>query len=265
VPVNLRSLGSTGTDGYRVERLTFDTDRNLTVPAFLITPSAAPARAAIYVSQAGKESGGKPQADAVDLARRGYVVLALDVSGTGELAQKTKGYADQWFGQERIAWLALMTGRPLVSLQMRDITRGLDVLEAKGFRPSAGVVGVGRGPVSAALLHAAAIDQRLSALVLEDMPCSYAAIATAPIHRRVFEIAVPGVLGQYDLPDLVASLAPRPVTLLNLRSPTGASLLEKDRLAEYRSAIEAYTATGKPQALAIRVRREQEPLPQPAY
>lgn len=265
VPMHLQSLGSTEAEGYRVERLTFDTDRNLTVAALLITPTTAPSRAAIYVSQSGKESGGKPQADAIEFARRGYAVLALDVSGTGELAQKSRGYADQWFGQERIAWLALMTGRPLVSLQMRDITRGLDVLAARGFRPSAGVLGVARGPVSAALLHAAAIDSRIGQLILEDMPCSYTAIATAPIHHRIFEMVVPGVLGQYDLPDLVASLAPRPVTLLNLRSPTGASLLDKDRLAEYRTAIEAYAASGKPQALAIRVRREEEPLPQPAY
>jgi cephalosporin-C deacetylase-like acetyl esterase len=267
VPMNLRSLARTEVEGYRVERLSFDTARGLTIPALLITPASAtaPARAALYLNQAGKSSNGKPQPDAIELARQGHTVLALDPSGIGELASRSRGYADQWFGQERISWLALMTGRPLVSLQMRDILRGIDVLEAKGFATPPGVLGVGRGLISVALLHAAAIDTRLGRLILEDMPCSFAAIARAPIHRGVFEVVIPGVLGQYDLPDLVASVAPRPVTLLNLRSPTGANLLLQNRVAEYRYAIETYQASGNAKALDIRPRREDESLLQPAY
>ncbi len=264
VPMNLQAGERMQAEGYRIERLSFDTARGLRVPALLITPgtSPEPARAAVYVNQAGKEVRGVPHADAIALAKQGYAVLSLDVSGTGELAQNSKGYADQWFGQERIAWLAMMTGRPLVSLQMRDIVRGLDVLEARGFTK---VLGVAKGLVSVALLHTAAIDARLKGLVVEDMPCSYRAIATAPVHRKVFEIVVPGVLGQYDLPQLVASLAPRPVTLLNLRTPTGANMLSEARSAEYRAAIDAYRASGQAAALEIRPRRDDEALPQPAY
>lgn len=255
VPVNIQTIAAGEVEGFRVERLLYDTARGLSVPALLVTRAApAPTRSAIYVSDSGKEADGKPRTDALDLARQGYAVLALDVSGTGALAQKTKGYADHWFGQERIAWLALMTGRPLVSLQMRDIQRGVDVLEARGFRPAGGALGVARGLVSVALLHTAVIDARLGRLILEDMPSSYAAIARAPVHRKIFGMVIPGVLGQYDLPDLVASLAPRPVTLLNLRSPTGAILLRRDRLAEY----------GPEKALDVRPRREDEALLQPA-
>jgi cephalosporin-C deacetylase-like acetyl esterase len=267
VPLNLQTLERTEVEGFRAERLSFDTARGLSVSALLVTPASAtaPTRAALYVNQAGKAARGKPQADAIEVARQGYAVLALDVSGTGELAQKTTGYADQWFGQERIAWLALMTGRPLVSLQIRDILRGIDVLEARGFQAAAGVLGVGRGLVSVALLHAAALDARVGRLILEDMPCSYAAIAKAPIHRKIFEVVIPGVLGEYDLPDLVASIAPRPVTLLNLRSPTGANMLRRDQTAEYGYAAETYQASGHAKALEIRARREGESMPQPAY
>ncbi|MCL5743962.1 MAG: acetylxylan esterase, partial [Acidobacteria bacterium] len=251
VPLNLQSLARTEVEGCRVERLSFAVARGLDVPALLITPgsAASPRRAALYVNQAGQSSNGKPQPDAMELARRGYAVLALNPSGVGELASGSRGYADHWFGQERISWLALMTGRPLVSLQMRDILRGIDVLEAKGFGPGSNVLGVARGLISVALLHAAALDARLGRLILEG----------------IFEVVIPGVLGEYDLPDLVASIAPRPVTLLNLRSPTGANLLPPDRAAEYRSAIRAYEAAGRAQALEIRPRREDESLPQPAY
>jgi cephalosporin-C deacetylase-like acetyl esterase len=267
VPLNLQTLGRVDAEGYRVERLSFDTARDLSVSALLVTPASAPAptRAALYLNQAGKDAGGKPQADVIELARQGYAVLALDAFGIGDLSQKSHGFADQWFGQERITWLALMTGRPLVSLQMRDILRGIDVLEVRGFQAASGVLGVGRGLVSVALLHAAALDARVGRLILEDMPCSYAAIAKAPIHRKIFEVVIPGVLGEYDLPDLVASLAPRPVTLLNLRSPTGANMLRRDQVAEYGYAAAAYQASGHAKAFKIRPRREDESLPQPPY
>jgi hypothetical protein len=267
VPLNLQTLDRGEAEGYRFERLSFDTARGLSVTALLVTPAStiAPTRATLYVNQAGKDAGGKPQADVIELAREGYAVLALDISGIGDLAQKSRGYDDQWFGQERITWLALMTGRPLVSLQMRDILRGIDVLEARSFQTASGVLGVGRGLVSVALLHAAAIDARVGRLILEDMPCSYAAIAKAPIHRKIFEVVIPGVLGEYDLPDLIASMAPRPVTLLNLRSPTGANMLRRHQDAEYRYAATMYRLSGHAKALEIRPRREDESLPQPAY
>jgi hypothetical protein len=220
VPLNLQTLDRGEAEGYRFERLPFDTAPGLSVPALLVTPApaSAPTRAALHVNQSGKDAGGKPRADVIELARQGY--------------------ADQWFGQERITWLGLMTGRPLVSLPMRDLPRGIDVLEARGFQAASDVPGVGRGLVPVALPHAAAIDARAGRLILEDMPCSYAAIARAPMHRKIFEVVIPGVLGEYDPPDLLASMAPRPVTPPNLRSPTGARMLRRDQAAEDGYAAE---------------------------
>jgi hypothetical protein len=36
-----------------------------------------------------------------------------------------------------------------------------------------------------------------------------------PIHRHIYEVAVPGMLTKYDLDDLVRVIAPRPVTIIN--------------------------------------------------
>ncbi|MGH9722747.1 MAG: alpha/beta hydrolase family protein, partial [Bryobacteraceae bacterium] len=55
-------------------------------------------------------------------------------------------------------------------------------------------------------------------------------------HRGVFENVIPGVLKQYDLPDLVASLAPRPVWLVDTINPAGVLAPLEGVKAEYSRA-----------------------------
>jgi len=250
-PLNLRSRGEFQGNGYRVERLLFDTAPGRHVPALLCIPEKPPARAAVYVDQAGKAAGLREGGAVDELARAGYAVLAIDPAGVGETAGNWGGSA--WFGQEKIAWLALMTGRPLVGLRMADILRAVDVLAEKGLAGSGGAIGMARGMLGVDLLHAALIDPRLSAVVVEGSLVSFEAVSRAPIHRGIFDAVVPGVLGRYDLPDLVAALAPRPVWLLNLRSPAGAPVFRKDIERIYTKVA------SKPESmLYVRARREGE-------
>src|SRR5262249_10354443 len=83
---------------------------------------------------------------------------------------------------------------------------------------------IGKGLAAVDLLNAAVMDSRIASVAMQDSVLSYAAIARSPIHRQIFDAVIPGVLGKYDLPDLVAALAPRPVSLINLRSPAGAQV-----------------------------------------
>ena len=111
-----------------------------------------------------------------------------------------------------------------------------------------------------ALLHAAALDARLAEVIVEGGLTSYEAVAHAPIHRRIMAGVVPGVLGRYDLPDLAACLAPRPLTLIDMRAPAGQRALLRDVREVYRYAAAAYAAAGAPQQLVIGLQREGEPL-----
>jgi hypothetical protein len=56
----------------------------------------------------------------------------------------------------------------------------------------------------------------------------------------------------------VASLAPRPVTLLSLRSPLGTPVFKRAVQAEYEYAEAAYAAIGASEKLRIDLRREIE-------
>jgi hypothetical protein len=79
---------------------------------------------------------------------------------------------------------------------------------------------------------------------------SYQAVASTAIQRRVFESVLPGVLGRYDFADLVAAVAPRAVTLIDVRTPLG-------NTAPLKEVRETY---GSSAHVRIVLRREDELL-----
>lgn len=92
------------------------------------------------------------------------------------------------------------------------------------------------------------------------MVVSYAAIATRPINKRIFDVVLPGVLGKYDLPDLVAAVAPRHLRITNVRSPLGNVIFLKDVQSAYGFAVTGYAAAGAPGDFQTGLRRENELL-----
>jgi hypothetical protein len=212
------------------------------------------------VDERGKEAAAEPGGDVEQLAQLGYTVLAVDPSGIGETASRWSDDSDSWFGQEKVTWLALMIGKPLVGLRVDDILRGVDLLGEKGLLYGGECLGFGKGFAAVDLLHAAAMDNRIGGVLIEDGLLSYASIARTPIHRQVFDTIIPGVLGVYDLPDLVASLAPRPVQLVNMRSPLGNRVFLREVQREYECAYASYAALGSAGRLRLALRREGESI-----
>jgi hypothetical protein len=76
------------------------------------------------------------------------------------------------------------------------------------------------------------------------MPLSYLALSQAKFHRGMIDIVLPGVLKQYDLPDLVALAEPGRITLADTRSPSGAVLLIDHVRQSYPKAQVRYRPEG---------------------
>ncbi|MCL4850550.1 MAG: acetylxylan esterase [Bryobacteraceae bacterium] len=227
------------------------------VPALLAIPPKNRRGVVLYLHDRGRKTG---VADIEELVRNGYAVLAPDVSGFGETATKRGSYSEAWFGQDKITWLALMVGKPLTGIRMEDISRALDLLAERGLLDGGRCIGFGVGAAATDLLHAAVMDERIGGQVLERGLVSFQAIARTPIQRGIFETVVPGVLGRYDFPDLVAAMAPRSVWLASPQSPMGHAVAQADVRREYDYAIDAYEAAGTAERLVFSRRRQGEEL-----
>ena len=104
---------------------------------------------------------------------------------------------------------------------MVDVLSVLEGLKAdRGEGAGFHVVGVGTaGPV---VLHAALLDEagRIKEVTLERSLISWEDLVKQGISRDQLGSVVPGALRVYDLPDLAARLAPRPV---HIEDPVNAS------------------------------------------
>ncbi|HPT27293.1 MAG TPA: acetylxylan esterase [Bryobacteraceae bacterium] len=220
----------------QIEKLIYETEPGIQIPAVTVTKLAASSAArpgVLLVSARGKAAR---WAEIEVLASAGATVLAIDARGLGETrpTEATKGGSWlNWFGDYDSAMTSVMLGTSLVSQRAADIQAGYRLLASMpGIDPKQ-IYGAGQGNAAPAVLHAAALVD-FKSLLLDDMVASYRSIAEAPIHKGVFESIVPGAIRHYDLPGLAASIAV-PVILVDPVSPMGQALTPAAAQDAYKS------------------------------
>ena len=257
--LQVRAYGTISRSGYHIEKLTYESEPDITIPSLLFVPDGGDGKkaAVLMVSGDGKKASA-PEAE--QLVASGMVVLSIDARGFGETANPdvTSREFGQYFGDYKDAMTALLVGKTMVGMRALDITRGVDLLSARQGVDRDKIYVYGKKGGSVPALHAAVLDRRIRKLVVEDMLSSYDSVVENRIHRHVFETVVPGALKFYDLPDLVAALAPRQVSILSGADPLGHELPANAVQKEYSRAVEAYRQMGMERAIHIRNRSAGE-------
>jgi cephalosporin-C deacetylase-like acetyl esterase len=235
--LKIKTYGTAPRDGYRIEKLTYESEPGILIPALLYVPESRTGKspAVLYADGEGKKASTEA---AGRLVRKGFVVLSVDLRGMGETRPALDARDDftRWFGDHDSAETAILLGKTLVGMRAADIARGIDLLAARPEVDASNLAGVGKGAAAVAMLHAAALDPRIRRVALEEMLVSYDAIVTHRIHRKMFEQIVPSALKDYDLPDLAGSLAPRPVWIIDAVNPLGQVLPAAPVRSIYRGA-----------------------------
>ena len=227
-PVPSRPYGTLARDGYHVEKLVYESEPGIQIPALIFTPDAAGSSrkpALMYLNGRGKAAG--LAEDVEPFVKSGFVVLSLDARGMGETRWNNESNPTdftRYFGDYDSAMTAILLGKTMVGMRARDIARGIDVLAARDDVDASKIYGFGKESGSVSMLYAAVLDQRLKGVAMEGLLVSYDWVVQHQIHRQVFEDVVPWALKSFDLPDLVSSLAPRPVWIVNSVNGLGHSL-----------------------------------------
>ena len=298
-PCDLRAevVEKTEHDGYTREKIYFNTTPDLRVPAYLLVPMDAklPAPGIVALHDHGgyylwgkeklvESEGEHPhlrefkrgayagKSIAAELARRGYVVLVIDMFYWGERRMLLDEDAADWrhpdrgITNERIQAFnrrsgesEQLVGRTIYSAGFTwagvifwDDIRSVDYLvsrpEVDGNR--IGCVGLSVGGLRSC--HLAALDDRIKAAVVVGWMCSFPPQLKAHVRNTIGHTKlVPGLYRYLDYPD-VASLAMPAAMLVINGSKDG--LFERDGVREaFEKLTACYRKAGVPEKVATRL------------
>jgi dienelactone hydrolase len=251
-PADRRAL-SRGLTEVDIRGIQIKTEPGIIVPARLCDPVKLTARSPlILMIGAGEEAATlAPNDPVVPHLKAGRRVLVADLRGLGETAPAASTGAIDAFGDDvKDAFLALHLGRPLLGQRVGDLVA---ILDALGDRmPREGVHIIAFGPTGPIALHAAALDRRITQVTVQyGTPASWDDVARRPVTRYPLASIVPNALTVYDLPDLAAAIAPRPLTIRAAVDPDGRPCSSERLETLYAAARAVYASLNAAQAFKI--------------
>lgn len=172
-PLNARTVGTFDREGYRVEKIVYESQPKFYVPANLYVPTSARPPFPGVLFQMGHSLNGKAadtyQRCCQALGRLGYLVLAFDPMGQGERLY----YPDSGFTRTRLASAdsehtlpgkqMLLLGFTSTRLQVWDAIRSLDYLATHPLVDPKRLGGTGQSGGGTLTMLLLAVDDRLAA------------------------------------------------------------------------------------------------------
>jgi dienelactone hydrolase len=224
--LRVQTLSSEDRGEFVVQKFQFDNEAGSMVRGYMLLPKRASGRlpGILYCHwHAGEYDLGKeelfqakhtPEEPGPALARRGYVVVAIDASGFGERnGQGPDGPGERdGRAEETAAKFNLWVGRTFWGMLIRDDLIALDYLVS---RPEVdperiGVTGMSMGATRSWWLMA--LDERIKTGVAIACLTRYQSlIEHGSIHEHDIGYFVPGMLNHFDSEAVVALIAPRPM------------------------------------------------------
>jgi len=169
--------------------------------------------AVLIVDEEGKQSAFE-RGLVETLLSSGRIVMAIDYRGTGETA-KTVPSIEYGPGtpEYNLSNYGLFIGRPIMGMWVFDVRCATDFLTSREEVDVKQISIAGRGRGGLASLLAAAYNERIHSVAVEEM------LATWIFDEEFRDIGlayfIPRILTLADMPQLVACLAPRPVMIVN--------------------------------------------------
>ena len=207
-------LGRYQHDGYSVEKYVLDGEGEYVIPVILTIPDKAEKHSAIiYIHPDGKSAGSE---EIELLTKKGFAVLAPDLIGIGETGEAYTAespyspWYNIWFGSVLIA-------RSILGIQAGDIVRAVRYLESRDDINYNNISAIARGKMCPALIHATAFEKNIRKVALIEPLISYRSIVMNRYYSSSFiPSMVAGALASYDLPDIMACIAPRRLLMVNI-------------------------------------------------
>jgi len=218
-------------DGYIRRRGYMVAQDGLAVPFYLLEPDPAPSGAMpVCVAAQGHGPGkvipaGLPVDDrarqlietgqrdyGVQAVRNGYLTIAPDFRGFGELMLADEVQAGKGNSCQQLSLRSIQMGKPLLGQKVSDVMQFIDWALARKDTDPKRVVMTGNSHGGTMTLFCSAVDKRISACAVSCYFSSFAASILATLHCACNY--VPGLLPVAEMSDLAGLVAPRPMLVI---------------------------------------------------
>lgn len=222
--------------GYVVEAYLLKTP-TVYLPLYWLKPQkkAGKQKTILLLEDSGKAVAIKEGGLADSLALAGYEVVVPDLSGFGELHNGSIQGGDSNVDKVPLnLWFAgILVNQSMLGIRMKELSYLIDWIS----QTDAKIAAIGKGVLAADLLHIAAMrEHNLKAVLLIDPLLSYQTVVEAEIYKTEYMLsAVPGMLSEYDINNLISILSQRmPLFLVRPRDGAGIEVVQ----IEYKKYIE---------------------------
>lgn len=173
----------------------------------------------------GKGEAVKEGNYADSLALLGHEVIVPDLSGFGELSTGYIKDGDAWVDKTplNLWYMAILIKQSLLTVRMHELSSIIYWIS----KPNTKIETIAKGVLATDLLHIAMIrSKHITSVLLINPPVSYQSVVEEPDYKaRYLLSAVPGMLSQYDIEDLIKFLSGRVRTMLvNPRNGAGVAM-----------------------------------------
>jgi dienelactone hydrolase len=205
-------------DGYTIEKVIIEEKNGIPIPCLVFVPDERRKHPAVlYLSYGGKEKDAESGGFIESVVQEGYMVLAPDLPGIGELAGDVHNDDSVIRGVDyNLVFGAQLIGRSITGIQAGSIIRVLRYLVSRVDVDADNITAVSRGCTGPALMHAAVFDSAIGSAVFLESPLSWKSLTEHRFYDQVIgSTIVPSALLSYDLPDLIGLIAPRKVLFVD--------------------------------------------------
>ncbi len=249
-PVKGVTLSADSGQGLHTEAVQIESEPGVRVVGWFVRSEQGPARrpVVLYVSDKDVNATVEEPSPLQEMIQRGYAVCAVDLRGMGLSTPRPPAGGPVFYRgmqlADRFAWTNLVLGKPAIGQRVWDILRVLDYLATRSDVDASRIRILGRGSAAIAAGMAALLDERVQSILLTQSIPSYQSIVDAEDYSVTLDWFLPGILQHFDLPDILASLSPRPVWIYDAVDADGKPLSKSaardcylQRVPEHSSAF----------------------------
>jgi len=221
--------------GLKLTSVTIRPENGIVLPAVWIEPpqKRAGGPVIIYLNDKGKSMLEAEGIIVRALLDRGSRIFAVDLRGTGETSPSMEG-----------KFWDFLAGQPIFGQRVDDI-RAIVQFLSHSDSDGKGIYVWARGISAIYTALAAALADGITGMVLEEPLLTFEQIVTTKVPAYRHEIILPGVLEQFDLPQIYRALCPMKVTLVNPLAGDKSEASEEQARQAYRQVTQEYMRLGK--------------------